>query len=151
VLDPEALRLCANDGRRAYKEGTIETRTVAEVGGTTFQRGRIHHPELGKGLTSPQIKDIPSLIQFLGYDPEPPNPITIAEHLWATRRLQGLSQRQAAQHLGVKPSTWSDWECGKTIMKSEHRSVVARFTGLDADEVHLSMKKQWNKRHSKSG
>jgi hypothetical protein len=33
------------------------------------------------GFTKPQIKDVPALIFFLGYDPEPPSPVTIADHL----------------------------------------------------------------------
>lgn len=101
------------------------------------------------GFTKPQIKDVPALITFLGYDPEPPSPVTVADHLRATRRRLGWSQRQAASYLAIDPSTLSSWELGGTIMKPEHRTLVATFTGLSQDGVYRSMKKQWNDAHGK--
>jgi transcriptional regulator with XRE-family HTH domain len=107
----------------------------------------IHHWEIG--FTKPQIKDVPALISFLGYDPEPFYPTTIAEHLWAQRRVRGWSQKMAAGHFGIDPSTWSSWEGGGTIMKPEHRKLVALFTGLSEEEVYRCMKKRWNDLHGK--
>lgn len=101
------------------------------------------------GATRPQIKDVPALINFLGYDPEPSNPISIADHLWAKRRLQGWSQRQAATYIGVDSSTWASWESGTTIMLPNHRELVARFTGLSCRDVNPTMKRQWNTAHGK--
>jgi transcriptional regulator with XRE-family HTH domain len=92
---------------------------------------------------------MPALIGFLGYDPEPPSPVTIADHLWATRRRLGWSQRQTASYLAIDQSTLSSWELGGTIMKPEHRTLVATFTGLSADDIYRCMKKQWNKAHGK--
>lgn len=101
------------------------------------------------GATKPQIKDVPALINFLGYDPEPPSPVTVADHLRSKRRERGWSQRDAASYMGVDPATWSSWELGGTIMKPAHRKLVARFTGLDENHVYRCMKKRWNDGHGK--
>ena len=77
--------------------------------------------------TKPILRFIPRIIELLGYDPEPPNPVTIADRLKAKRRELGWSQREAARHLGVDPSTWSSWEAGGTIMALEDRRLVAGF------------------------
>lgn len=97
----------------------------------------------------PGINHIGKLIQFLGYDPELPNPSSIAELLLAKRRKLGWSQKVAAQHLGVDPCTWSSWQCGGTIMMSEHRRLVASFLGIDEEIVFEDMRRQWNERHRK--
>lgn len=99
------------------------------------------------GKTKPQIKDVPALIRFLGYDPEPPSPVTIADHLRAKRRLRGWSQRQAASSIGVDPCTWSNWELEGTIMKPEHRKLVAGFIGMDPNHIYRCMKRRWNNSH----
>jgi len=101
------------------------------------------------GFTRPQIKDVPALIAFLGYDPEPPAPQSIAEHLYAKRRLLGWSQKVAAKQLSIDPCTWSSWEAGGTIMKPEHRKLVAGFLSLDEGLVYSCMKDQWNAAHGK--
>ena len=89
------------------------------------------------------------MIGFLGYDPEPPSPVSIADYLRAQRRARGWSQRDAAAYMGVDPSTWSSWELGGTIMKPAHRKLVADFTGMDHDEVYRCMKRRWNEHHGK--
>ena len=100
-------------------------------------------------ITRPEIHHIPTLIKFLGYDPEPSNPSTIAERLAAKRRELGWSPRTAAKHLGVDPCTWSNWENGGTIMAIKHRRLVATILDLFEAEVHAEMKKKWNGQHSK--
>ncbi|MER0170157.1 MAG: transcriptional regulator [Nitrosomonas sp.] len=78
----------------------------------------------------PGINHIGKLIEFLGYDPELPNPSSTAELLLAKRRELGWTQKAAARHLGVDPCTWSSWECGGAIMKLDHKRLVASFLGL---------------------
>lgn len=81
------------------------------------------------GTTKPVLRFIPRIIEFLGYDPEPPNPVTTADCLKAKRRELGWSQKEAARYLGIDPSTWSSWECGGRILALEHRRRVANFLG----------------------
>lgn len=45
------------------------------------------------GQTKPVLRFIPAIIRFLGYDPEPPSPTMIAEHLKAKRRDLGWSDQ----------------------------------------------------------
>jgi transcriptional regulator with XRE-family HTH domain len=101
------------------------------------------------GQTKPVLRFIPRIIEFLGYDPEPPKPETIAEQLQAKRRELGWSQREAARHLGVDPCTWSSWECGGTIMALTHRGLVAEFLGTPVLEIDRAMRNQWNCHHGK--
>lgn len=59
-----------------------------------------------KGRTEPTVSNIPALIQFLGYDPAPPeHAISIADQIKAKRRELGLGQREVAQLQGVDAST----------------------------------------------
>ena len=89
----------------------------------------------------PSINHIGKLIQFLGYDPELPNPSSIAELLLAKRRKLGWAQKVAALNLGVDPCTWSDWECGGTIMIHEHRQLVASFLDIAKEIVNKEIRR----------
>ena len=97
----------------------------------------------------PSINHIGKLIQFLGYDPALSNTSSIAELLLAKRRELGWTQKIAAKNLDVDPCTWSNWECGGTIMTHKHRRLVALFLDLDEEIVREIMRKQWNERHGK--
>lgn len=130
--------------RERLKRGLLQ-RDVARL----FQVDPITILNWETGYTKPQLKDVPTLIEFLGYDPEPPHPITIADHMRARRRERGWSQRQAASYIGVDASTWAGWESGATVMLLRHRELIAGFTGLPVNEVHLTMKQQWNTAHGK--
>ena len=98
----------------------------------------------------PAIRHRPAIRQFLGYDPEQPAPKTIAERLRAKRQELGWSQKEAAERIGVDPSTWSAWEIGGTVMTVAHRRLVARLTGLAEAEVHAAMQYQWNRLHHRT-
>ncbi|MDO8272420.1 MAG: helix-turn-helix transcriptional regulator [Gammaproteobacteria bacterium] len=85
-----------------------------------------------KGRTKPTVKFIPSVIQFLGFDPEPPEqPTSIADRLRAKRRELGLGQRETAQILGVDASTVMRWEGGRRIQGVEHRRLVSGFLAIN--------------------
>lgn len=99
------------------------------------------------GHAKPNFFHSATLIKFLGYDPVKLNPNSIAELLFAKRRVLGWSQRIAARNLGIDPCTWSSWECGGTIMTHEHRRRVASFLDIAEETICRSMKKQWNERH----
>jgi DNA-binding transcriptional regulator YiaG len=82
----------------------------------------VHNWETGQ--RSPEIRFIPTLIQFLGYDPEPVDEGTLAGRLIAKRRELGLSQREAARSLQIDPGTWAGWEPGAWIAREAHRRAV---------------------------
>lgn len=97
----------------------------------------------------PSINHMGKLIKFLGYDPASINPSSIAELLLAKRRVLGWTQKVVARNLGVDPCTWSSWECGGTIMKHDHRRLIASFLGIAENTINKTMKKQWNELHGK--
>jgi DNA-binding XRE family transcriptional regulator len=85
----------------------------------------IHNWEVGE--TKPAIQFIPTLVAFLGYDPEPVDQRTLAGRLVAKRRELGLSQWEAARSLQIDPSSWAGWELGARIKREAHRRVVEGF------------------------
>jgi transcriptional regulator with XRE-family HTH domain len=61
--------------------------------------------------TVPEVRYVPAIIQFLGYNPFPAAS-SLPERLATARRALGLSQRKMAQKLGVDPATIKNWEAG---------------------------------------
>jgi transcriptional regulator with XRE-family HTH domain len=62
--------------------------------------------------TVPEVRYMPAIIQFLGYNPLPPAS-SLPERLASARRVLGLSQRKMAAKLGVDPATLMGWEAGR--------------------------------------
>jgi transcriptional regulator with XRE-family HTH domain len=85
----------------------------------------VHNWETGQ--RKPEIRFIPALVEFLGYDPEPVDEGTLAGRLVAKRRELGLSQREAARSLQIDPGTWAGWELGARIAREAHRRAVKGF------------------------
>jgi transcriptional regulator with XRE-family HTH domain len=74
----------------------------------------------------PSLVYMPAIIQFLGYNPVPP------ADGWADRLVQGrtalgLTQREAAQHIGVDPSTLARWERGEREPTGAFAARAERF------------------------
>jgi transcriptional regulator with XRE-family HTH domain len=65
------------------------------------------------GRTSTQLRFIPRIIIFLGYDPLDDLPHdTLGERIVATRQRLGMTQKELARALGVDPTTVGRWERG---------------------------------------
>jgi transcriptional regulator with XRE-family HTH domain len=62
--------------------------------------------------TVPEVRYIPAITQFLGYNPLPAAS-SLPERLATTRKVLGLSQRKMAAKLGVDPATLMGWEAGR--------------------------------------
>ncbi len=77
--------------------------------------------------SKPEIRFIPALVAFLGYDPESVDTGTLAGRLIAKRRELGLSQREAALLIGVDPATWRGWERGDRVKQERQRVTVEGF------------------------
>jgi len=65
-------------------------------------------------VNEPLVRQIQSIIQFLGYVPYKPQP-TFPEWLKLLRSCLGLSQRKLATLLGMDQSTIEGWECGRHL------------------------------------
>jgi hypothetical protein len=59
-----------------------------------------------KGRAEAEVRFIPAILRFLGYDPRP-EPRTFGERLRAARERAGLSERALARQLGLDPGTLS--------------------------------------------
>jgi len=99
-----------------------------------------------KGRTEPPVSSVPSILEFLGYDPYP-EPKTVPERLLAKRRALGWSIREAAEFVCVDPGTWSRWECGHVILYRQHRALVARFLDPSVDTLDDEIKLRWSQSH----
>jgi transcriptional regulator with XRE-family HTH domain len=76
--------------------------------------------------TVPEVRYMPAIIQFLGYNPLPAAS-SLPERLAAARRALGLSQRKMAGKLGIDPSTLMGWEAGRHQPTGKSIEVIAKF------------------------
>ena len=80
------------------------------------------------GLTEPEVRFIPKIIEFLGYNPLPERR-TLAEKIIRCRKTLGLSQTQLARRLGVDPGTLARWETEGRWPKRRHLDLIQRWLG----------------------
>lgn len=77
----------------------------------------------------PNLKAMPKIIEFLGYNPLPTGHM-FGERLRLQRITLGLSQKEAAQEMGIDPSTLAHWEQGKHKPARELLDPVQVFFGM---------------------
>jgi DNA-binding XRE family transcriptional regulator len=78
-----------------------------------------------RNATVPEVRYIPAIIQFLGYDPLPESS-SLPERLATARRTLGLSQRKMAEQLGVDPSTLMGWEAARHQPTDKSLDLIGR-------------------------
>ena len=66
-----------------------------------------------KNRSSPALRFIPRIIEFLGYEPDDTKPESLGQRIVAFRRLRGLTQKELARRLAVDPSTLAGWKRDK--------------------------------------
>ena len=71
----------------------------------------------------PDRRNMPSIISFLGYDPQPPAQ-TFGELIRRTRRTLGLNQTGVAKALGVPTQSLRMWERGLYKPKAERQRLL---------------------------
>ena len=87
--------------------------------------------------TSPQLRFIPRIHAFLGYDPYDTPPPALGQRIIATRRRLGFSQKKLAGLLDIDPVTLSRWESGR---RSPSRKLLRRLNAFLTS--HLSDEQQ---------
>jgi len=88
---------------------------------------------------SPEIRYMPAIIRFLGYNPLPEGN-GWGERLVRQRTTLGLSQKEAAQRLGVDPGTLARWERGE---REPTGAVLGRVKrSLDQEETQNSQSRR---------
>ncbi len=75
--------------------------------------------------TVPEVRYMPAIIQFLGYNPIPAAS-SLADRLASARRALGLSQRKMAGKLGVDPATLMGWEAGRHKPTAKSLALIWR-------------------------
>ena len=78
------------------------------------------------GRASPNLRAIPGVVRFLGYDPTRTGG-SLVEQLQAARLRRGWSQADLARHLRVDPCTVSTWEVRGSIPWLRYQEQVIRF------------------------
>ncbi len=63
-----------------------------------------------KRRTSPTLRLLPKIIEFLGYNPLIGNQNTLGERLLRYRKGQGITQKELAKQIGIDPTTLSRLE-----------------------------------------
>jgi transcriptional regulator with XRE-family HTH domain len=76
--------------------------------------------------STPEIRYMPAIIRFLGYNPLPAVS-TLAERLVRQRTGLGLSQKEAANRIGVDQGTLAKREQGKREPAGAFLARVKRF------------------------
>ncbi len=76
--------------------------------------------------SAPEIRYIPAIIDFLGYNPLP-EATTWGERLVRHRTSLGMTQKEAARRLGVDQGTLARWERGEREPAVAFLSRVKRF------------------------
>ncbi|MBI2618779.1 MAG: transcriptional regulator [Ignavibacteriales bacterium] len=77
-----------------------------------------------RGYTSPTLRYVPRILDFLGYDPAPAEPRTLGEKLLKYRKDRGITQKELARRIGIDPTTLSRLE--RTSSKRVFRSVLLK-------------------------
>jgi transcriptional regulator with XRE-family HTH domain len=105
---PKLLNTLGDDlCKRRLDLGLLQSEAASRIGVVT---ATITNWEGNK--SSPELRYIPAVLRFLGYNPIPRGE-TFAARLFAVRKVLGLSQRPLATILGVDPATLQDWETGR--------------------------------------
>ncbi len=107
--------------RRRLELKLLQRDVAAQIGA---DESSIFNWEANRG--QPQLRYMPAVIGFLGYNPLP-KATDLAGRLVRHRTSLGLTQKQAAQQIGVDPSTLARWERGEREPVSGFAASVARF------------------------
>lgn len=83
-----------------------------------------------QGSRAPVVRSWPKVIQFLDYDPRPPQE-SLADRLKHKREGNGWSQAEGARSLGVSPAVLWRWESGRRKPKGSYLAKVYSFLGGD--------------------
>jgi transcriptional regulator with XRE-family HTH domain len=115
---PRELRNLGDHLRKRRLDLELLQRQATEQIGV--ERSTVTNWELSR--TAPDLRRLPNIMRFLGYDPTP-QAETLAAALKQYRRQQGMSQKELAGRLRVDPSTLARWELERR--KPAGRLVVA--------------------------
>ena len=106
---PRELRTIGDHLRKKRLDLNLFQKDVAKI--IRVDKTTIYNWENNR--SSPEIKFIPRIIEFLGYAPYDNNPKTLGERIKLLRQSLGITGRELAKELGIHPDTIYGWEKGE--------------------------------------
>ena len=79
-----------------------------------------------RNKVKPSLTQIPKIIEFLGRDPFEVKSDNLGDRPRSYRRLNGLSQKKFAEHLGVDFTTLAGWERGEHKPTKRFREIISK-------------------------
>lgn len=70
----------------------------------------------------------PKVLEFLGYDPYPPELTSLGHHIKQIRRIRGIGIKKLAIRLGIDPGTLAKWEKSEVSPRNVHRKLAKRIS-----------------------
>jgi len=80
-----------------------------------------------KGHSEPELRFIQRIIEFLGYEPDGPKPVTLGDRIKRYRYLKGITQKELARQIGIDPTTLSRIERNQGRRIESVRRRVSKF------------------------
>ena len=117
---PKTIRTIGDHLRKRRLDLKLYQKDVAKLIGVTTDT--ITNWE--KNRVGPTLRFIPTIIEFLSYDPLPNSESTVGQQLKQYRRKKGLSIKKLARDLGIDPTTLARWERGKIEPKGKLKERV---------------------------
>jgi DNA-binding transcriptional regulator YiaG len=74
--------------------------------------------------TEPELRHLPRIIRFLGYNPLPPAR-TLAQQIVRYRKTLGLSREELAERLSIDPGTLWRWETNVREPKGRYLEIIS--------------------------
>ena len=128
VRIPVELRTLGDHIRKRRLELRLLQREAAERLGVN--KTSIANWESNRG--QPEVRYMPAIIDFLGYDPLPPAE-SWGAHLVGRRTTLGLTQKEAATHIGVDQGTLARWERGEREPAGAYLPLARAFIEMRTD------------------
>ncbi len=91
------------------------------------------------GATSPELRLLPRVLDYLGRDPRPePEPDVLGALLRRARTAAGISIEELARTWSVDPTTIWKWEHGRNRPEIRHRARIRELAGTEQAGGELS-------------
>ena len=87
-----------------------------------------------RGHTNPDLRALPRLIAWLGYDPRPAGD-TLGQQVRWLRQARGLTREAFAATLGVDPTSVARWESGQSKPIRRYRRLLEDLIAGTRQEV----------------
>jgi DNA-binding XRE family transcriptional regulator len=132
---PETPRTIGDHIRRRRLDLDLFQKNVAVTLGVNIETLK----NWERGVGSPMIRHMPSIIKFLGYDPDPEAEAgNLPQWIAYARRRLGYTQEKLAETLDVDPTTIWRWERGDCPPPEPKLAELRRLLHSGSDQEQQS-------------